>query len=335
MVLTCLICKTCASIGSGADTTANASNSSHGADTVVHGDTTRVAVDKHASARSRRTKSNSALQMNISTEDKSAHARTRAAVPKADKGERPIGRKSSQSKNNIVLTVQVIQGQNKIGKPMRTHPNLKLLPERTHDAFDAKLTAQLIGWRNQNRRKRTRIQERCEDAFETTSSRRIRRRICKVASQSNVRIEGRTSRSDTETESSEGTLDGSRSGPSIADKPERFEEDSSSVPSIKNEDINQDWLLVVLHKRHLSVDSMTSAYRESTEPRSSSIESLPTPPLPCMEEEEPNDEADVEAEMAANRYRSLAPDPDQGLVDAIQSGRISGLASPERSMHEE
>ncbi|KAL5522274.1 hypothetical protein ACEPAF_2131 [Sanghuangporus sanghuang] len=234
----------------------------------------------------------------------------------------------------------------------------------------------IVDWRNQSRRKRTRTQEQCEDAPEASNSRRIRRRTQEAAAPSNSQSAGRTSGSDTKTESSEGTLVGSRPGPSNADRPERDDEGSSFVPLVKNEDIDQDWLLVAFHERHTSVDSVTSAYlknRESSELRSSSVESLPTPPPPCTEEDEqvllhhdfdamipldsipdeherdamnqaylrqqqdhgPDDEADVEAEMAANRYRSLAPEPDQGLVDAIRSGRIPGLASPERLMREE
>ncbi|KAL5480200.1 hypothetical protein ACEPAI_1470 [Sanghuangporus weigelae] len=231
----------------------------------------------------------------------------------------------------------------------------------------------VVGWRTQTRRKRTRTQEHCEDAPEASNSQRIRRCIQEAVGSSNSESEGRTSGSATKTESSEGTLVGSGSGPSNADRPVRVEEGSSSVPSIKNEEIDQDWLLIVLHERHPSVDSVTSAYRESTEPRSSSIESLLTPPPPCTEEDEqvllhqdfdamipldslpdenerdamsraylrqlqehrPDDEADGETEMVANRHRSLAPEPDQGLVDAIRSGRIPVLASPERSMREE
>ncbi|KAL5512367.1 hypothetical protein ACEPAG_3359 [Sanghuangporus baumii] len=234
----------------------------------------------------------------------------------------------------------------------------------------------VVGWRAQTRRKRTRTQEHCEDASEASNSRRIRRRTQEAVGPSNSESEGRTSGSDTKTESSEGTLVEIRSGPSNADRPERVEARSSPVHSIKNEDVEQDWLLIVVHERHQSVDSVTSAYiknRESTEPRSSSVESLLTPPPPSMEEEEqvllhqdfdamipldsipddderdamnqaylrqlqdrrPDDEADVEGEMAAERYRSLAPEPDQGLVDAIRSGRASGLSSPERLMREE
>ncbi|KAL5480601.1 hypothetical protein ACEPAI_1872 [Sanghuangporus weigelae] len=59
-----------------------------------------------------------------------------------------------------------------------------------------------------------------------------------------------------------------------------------------------------------------------------------------LEDEEPGDELLIEASEDAhdhivmNRYRSLAPEPDQGLINAIRSGEISGLASPPPSMHE-
>ncbi|KAL5521889.1 hypothetical protein ACEPAF_1733 [Sanghuangporus sanghuang] len=59
-----------------------------------------------------------------------------------------------------------------------------------------------------------------------------------------------------------------------------------------------------------------------------------------LEDEEPGDEQSIEADedthdhVVMNRYRSLAPEPDQGLIDAIRSGEISGLTSPPPSMHE-
>ncbi|KAL5480228.1 hypothetical protein ACEPAI_1498 [Sanghuangporus weigelae] len=427
MVLTRSMCKAYASIDGGSDATPNAGNSRHGTNTVVHEDAARVAVDHHASARSRRTKSNSALQPNISREDKPARTNSRATVPKSDKGERPIGRKSSLvtrprrgyqatkqgrgSKTNASLDAPESEAapranarrvRRKVDGPVdRAKQCNAIIPEASPANNDAGSSCQMprrsarlasksrnavlrgqcsptnnvtrvVGWCAQTRRKRTRTQEGCEDASEPSSSRRTRRQACEVAGQSNVRIEGRTSGSDTKTESSEGSPVGSRTN---ADRPERVEEGSTSVPSIENEDVDQDWPLVIAYERHTSVDSATSAYmkkRESTEPRSSSVESLLTTPPTCMEEEEqallhhdfdamitldsipdnderdamnqaylrqlqdrrPNDEADIEAEIAANRYRSLAPEPDQGLVDAIRSGRISGLGSPERPMRE-
>ncbi|KAL5521894.1 hypothetical protein ACEPAF_1738 [Sanghuangporus sanghuang] len=59
-----------------------------------------------------------------------------------------------------------------------------------------------------------------------------------------------------------------------------------------------------------------------------------------LEDEDPGDEQLIEADedthdhAVMNRYRSLAPEPDQGLINAIRSGEISGLASPPPSMHE-
>ncbi|KAL5522273.1 hypothetical protein ACEPAF_2130 [Sanghuangporus sanghuang] len=494
MVLTRSMCKVSASIDGGSGATPKAGNSRHGTNTVVHGDAARVAVDKHASARGRRTKSNSALQPQIYTEDKHARSHSRAAASRSDTPKRPGGQKPSRGtkppqvhqvtkqgrgskfstsltgpsgnylslspgsytykrllpyalRYNRIYTVAVIPltaepivggakeknrdrrsdraGTKRNREPDEDAPESEAAPRanarrvrrrvdgivdqagqrnaitpetspeneynagpsrqpprrsarlasksstpvpqyRCSSTEDAEL---IVDWRNQSRRKRTRTQEQCEDATEASSSRRTRRRICAVAGQSNVRSEGRTSGSDTKTESSEGTLVESRPCPSNADRPERDEEGSSSVPLVKNEDVDQDWLLVAFHERHTSVDSLASAYRESIEPRSSSIESLLTPPPPCTEEDgqvllhhdfdamipldsiPDEDERDAmnqaylrqqqdhtpddEADMAANRYRSLAPEPDQGLVDAIRSGRISGLASPERLMREE
>ncbi|KAL5500867.1 hypothetical protein ACEPAH_9254 [Sanghuangporus vaninii] len=460
MVLTRSMCKSCVSVDGGSDATPKAGNNRHGANTVVHRDAARVAADKQASARSRRTKSSSALQPRNSTEDKLARTRSRAAVPKSDKAERPSGRKSSRgtkppqghqatkqsrgSKSNASLAGPsepvVVQGQNRARHSGRAgtkrnretdedapeseataRTNTRRVrrrvdgptdqagqrnaiipetsPENEYDAVSsfqlprrsARLASKMrnaiprgqcsstddasriVEWRDQSRRKRTRTQEQCEDVPEASNSRRIRRRTQEAAALSNSESAGRTSGSDTKTESSEGTLVGSRSGPSNADRPERDDEGSSYVPLVKNEDIDQDWLLIIINERHTSVDRVTPEPRESIEPRSSSVESLLTPPPPCVEEDNqvllhhdfdamipldaipdederdamnraylrqqqdhtPDNEADVEAEMATSRYRSLAPEPDQGLVDAIRSGMISGLASPERSMREE
>ncbi|KAL5480227.1 hypothetical protein ACEPAI_1497 [Sanghuangporus weigelae] len=501
MVLTRSMCKSCASIHGGPNTRSRAGNSNHDTNTVVYRDAARVAVDNHASARSRRTKSISALKPQIPTEDKLTRTSSRAAVPEPTIAKRPSGRKSSRgtrprkghqtikqgrgSKSSInlagpsgkylslspghtligdcylihfdttiastsLLSLIIVEpiargpeGQNRArssgkagtkrsretdddapeseaapranarrvrrrvdGPADRSERCNAIIPEiplaNEHDAGSscqiprrsARLASKssnaiprgqcsstdnvhrVVGWRAQTRRKRTRTREHCEDAPEASNSRRIRRRTQEAVGPSNSESEGRTSGSDTKAESSEGTLVESRADPSNADRPERVEERSSPVHSIKNEDVGQDWLLVIVHERHPSVDSVMSAYlknRESTEPRSSSVESLPTPPPPCMEEEEqvllhqdfdamipldsipdenerealnqaylrqlqdhrPDDEADVEAEMADNRNRSLAPEPDQGLVDAIRSGRMSGLASPERLMHED
>ncbi|KAL5521874.1 hypothetical protein ACEPAF_1718 [Sanghuangporus sanghuang] len=62
--------------------------------------------------------------------------------------------------------------------------------------------------------------------------------------------------------------------------------------------------------------------------------------LPQLGDEEPGDEQSIEADddahdhIVTNRYRSLAPEPDQGLINAIRSGEIPGLTSPPPSMHE-
>ncbi|KAL5480582.1 hypothetical protein ACEPAI_1852 [Sanghuangporus weigelae] len=59
-----------------------------------------------------------------------------------------------------------------------------------------------------------------------------------------------------------------------------------------------------------------------------------------LEDEEPSDELLIEASedvhdhVVVSRYRSLAPEPDQGLINAIRSGEIPGLASPPPSVHE-
>ncbi|KAL5480220.1 hypothetical protein ACEPAI_1490 [Sanghuangporus weigelae] len=221
-----------------------------------------------------------------------------------------------------------------------------------------------------------RAQECNENEPEGSNPRRVRRRIRAAAGQSDVETEGQTSGSDTKTESSGETLVANEPDACNVDRYGHNEEGSSSASLVKNEDIDQDWLVGVDNERHASVDTVTPAYwrgRESSEPRSSSVESLLTPPPLCTEEEEevllhhdfdamipldslpdederdalsraylrqlqetrPDDEADVEVVTAGDRYRSLAPEPDQGLADAIRSGRISGLASPERSMREE
>ncbi|KAL5522272.1 hypothetical protein ACEPAF_2129 [Sanghuangporus sanghuang] len=465
MVLTRSMCKACASIDGGCGATSKADNSKHGANTVVHGDAARVAVDKHTSARSRGTKSNSALQPKIPKEDRLARSRSRAAVPKSDTAKRSSGRKSSRGtkprqgdqttkqsrglKSNASLagpSGPIAEGPQEKNRARRSgkagtkrnretdedeseseaapRANARRVRRRVDGIVDqakqrnaivpeisqaheydagppcqlprrsARLAAKssnpvpqyrcsstegaerIVGRRNQTRKKRTRDQGHNEDVSEATNSRHIRRRIQESAGPSNSESEGRTSGSDSRTESSGVTLVANESDAYNVDKLGRNEEGSSSAPSVKNEDIDQDWLLMIINERHTSDDSVTSAYlknRESSELRSSSIESLPTPPPPCMEEDEqvllhhdfdamipldsipdenerdamnqaylrqqqdhtPDDEADVEAEMAANRYRSLAPEPDQGLVDAIRSGRISGLASPERLMRDE
>ncbi|OCB89848.1 hypothetical protein A7U60_g2959 [Sanghuangporus baumii] len=62
--------------------------------------------------------------------------------------------------------------------------------------------------------------------------------------------------------------------------------------------------------------------------------------LPQLGDEERGDEQSIEADddahdhIVTNRYRSLAPEPDQGLINAIRSGEIPGLTSPPPSMHE-
>ncbi|KAL5501210.1 hypothetical protein ACEPAH_9597 [Sanghuangporus vaninii] len=60
--------------------------------------------------------------------------------------------------------------------------------------------------------------------------------------------------------------------------------------------------------------------------------------LPQLQDEEPEDEQLIKNNeddpVTADRYRSLAPEPDQGLINAIRSGKISGLASPPPSIHE-
>ncbi|KAL5500868.1 hypothetical protein ACEPAH_9255 [Sanghuangporus vaninii] len=464
MVLTRSMCKECASIDGGSGATPKPINSKHGMNTVVHGDAARVAVDNHAPARGRRTKSNSALTPQITREDKRARTRSRATVPKSDKNDRSIDRKSSrgtkprpgdqatkQSRGSKFSTSLAELSESIAEKPQgqnRTHRSGKagtkrnreidpdddapeseaapranarrvrrrldgivdqaakqsnaIIPEisQAHESGaaipyqlprrSARLAAKssnpvpqyrcsstggterIVDRRNQTRRKRARDQGHTEDVSEATSSRHIRRWIQQATAPSNGKDGERTSGSDTKTESSEGTLVGSRSGPSNADRPEHDDEGSSYVPLVKNEDIDQDWLLVIVDERHTSVDRVTPEQRESIEPRSSSVESLLTPPPPCVEEDDqvllhhdfdamipldaipdederdamnraylrqqqhrPDDEADVEAGMAASRYRSLAPEPDQGLADAIRSGMISGLASPERSMREE
>ncbi|KAL5480232.1 hypothetical protein ACEPAI_1502 [Sanghuangporus weigelae] len=482
MVLTRSMCKSCASIHGGSNATSNAGKGNQSTNAVVYGDAARVAVDKHTSARSRRAKSNSALQPKITREDKLARSHSRVAVLESATPNRPSGQKSShgtkprkglkghqatkQSRgskastslaepsgkylslspgsyaywrllpyalryNHIyIVAVILLTAETIVGRPQDQHracrsgktgtkrnreadedapeseaaprANARRVRRRIDSPADrsercnaiipeiplanedyagsscqilrrsARLASKssntiprdqcsstynvnrVVGWRVQTRRKRTRTQEHCKDASEASNSRRIRRRTQEAVGPSNSESEGRMSVSDTKAESSEGTLVGSGSGPSNADRPERVEEGSSSVPSIKNEEIDQDWLLVVLHERHPSVDSVTSAYRESTEPRSSSIESLLTPPPPCTEEDEqvllhqdfdamiPLDSLPDENERDAmsraylrQLHRSLAPEPDQGLVDAIRSGRISVLASPERSMREE
>ncbi|KAL5513901.1 hypothetical protein ACEPAG_2662 [Sanghuangporus baumii] len=59
-----------------------------------------------------------------------------------------------------------------------------------------------------------------------------------------------------------------------------------------------------------------------------------------LDDEEPDHEQlyetddDTHDHIVVNRYRSLAPEPDQGLINAIRSGEISGLASPPPSIHE-
>ncbi|KAL5522279.1 hypothetical protein ACEPAF_2136 [Sanghuangporus sanghuang] len=240
MVLTRAMHKARVSNDNCSNTKTKPSDRSHETSAVVHGDAARVAVDKHTSARSKGTKSDSALKPELSKEDKLARSRYRAAVPKSDAVKRPSGRKSSLKIEDIDLDC-------------------------------------LLG-----------VDNECYGSVDTDTS---------------------------------------------------------------------------AYRRN----------RGSTESRSSSVESLLTPPPPCMEEDEqvllhhdfdamipldaipdedernaldraylrqlqenrPDDEADVDAVMADDRYRSLAPEPDQGLVDAIRSGRIAGLASPERSVREE
>ncbi|KAL5480410.1 hypothetical protein ACEPAI_1680 [Sanghuangporus weigelae] len=460
MVLTRSMYKVCVSIGGSSDTIPKAGDSRHGSHTIVHGDTARVAVDNHASARSRRTKSNSALQPKIYVEDKPVSTRSRAAVPRPDK-DKTNGRKPSRGmkpRRGHQATKQsrgpktsagiagltgdsVADGLHEDGHPRRSgktgtkrsrgseedasdpeailrantrHVRRKIhgpagqavqcnaivpgvSPANEYDAGSpcqaprrsARLASKssnpivpqdlcslavgaerIVDWCSQTRRKRTRAQECNGNESKQSNVRCIRRRIREAVDQSEVETEGRTSGSDSKTESSEETLVKNGPHPYNVDRPGRKEDGSTPAPSVKVEDIDQDWLLHVDNERHASVETVASVYwknRESTEPRSSSVESLLTPPPPCMEEEEevllhhdfdamipldslpdeherneldraylrqqqehrPYDEAEAEAEMTANRYRSLAPEPDQGLVDVIRSGGISGLASPE------
>ncbi|KAL5512366.1 hypothetical protein ACEPAG_3358 [Sanghuangporus baumii] len=427
MVLTRSMGKACGSIGSDSGATLNASNSSHGADTVVHGDMARVAVDKHASARSRRTKSNSALQKNISTEDKSACTRTRATVPKSDKGERPIGRKSSRGtkpQHGHQATKQSRGSKSKkslagpSAEPIVKRPQIqhhtsrsgKAGTKRNREADDDAPESE-VALRANAPRVRRRVDgpadraERCnpfipeiplENEDYTSSSCQIPRRSARLASKtSNTIPRGQCSSTDdvdrvmrlkrrildaledVSTKSLDDlTFESKDERPVLIPRRSPQKAHRTEAEQIRPLQTEQDWPLIVVHERHPPFDSVTSAYirnRESTEPRSSSVESLLTPPPPSMEEEEqvllhqdfdamipldsipddderdamnqaylrqlqdrrPDDEADVEGNIAGNRYRSLAPEPEQRLVDAIRSGRITGLASPERSMHEE
>ncbi|KAL5512365.1 hypothetical protein ACEPAG_3357 [Sanghuangporus baumii] len=378
---------------------------------VIYGDTAGVAADKHTSARSRRSKSSSALKPNITIENKLARSHSRVTVPRSDTAKRPSGQKSSRGTKQ-----QQGHQATKHGRGSPSSTSLAGLSEPIVGGTQKQNGIRRLSKRGTKRNRETDEGAPESEAAPRSNARRVRRRIHRpedgtgqraVAVPKVSRASGCDGSSSCQmlrrsarlapksscpvpqgrclsTEGAEHIVNrsnqtiGKRTWAQECSKNESEEPNlrrirrrirvtagtlgSSSVPSIKNEDTDQDWLLGVYNERDASVDTVTPTYwrnRESSEPRSSSVESLLTPPPPCMEEEEdvllhqdfdamipldslpdederdamnqaylrqlqdhrPDDEADVAAEMADNRYRSLAPEPDQGL--------------PERSMREE